>query len=257
LYYIADVANACYPPPLFSLCVLDNQPTCRSCDASVGVKGLNSQTQFKATLVSVLVGWFASVFVLLVIAAGGAVLLASEVLAPAGIYDNVCYDYFAQCDVSVCIDIDRSVGNYPYSALGSQYEWRYCTLNSSVKLQAQACVYDSELYFSTDTGLGFDVCADEYQQGVYVFEDTFEHWENVTNLGSNLMKSAYWDTLVNGYVSDDCGTAGGSGALVFGGEFYRYMDTLPLDVSFGGWVEADVFIAPEGIDNKRYPRCVL
>lgn len=205
---------------------------------------------------SVLVGWCASVFALLVVAAGVATILASEVSAPVGIYEHVCYDYFAECDTYVCIDIDRSVGNAPYDSLGSQYDWRFCNLNSSVKLQAMACIYDQELYASTDGGLGFDVCSDEFEEGVYVFEDTFDHWTNATNFKSNLMRSAPWDKQVNAYVSNDCGTASGRGALTFGGEFYRFMDTGKLDVLFGGFIEADVFIAPEGIDNDKYPKYV-
>ena len=236
---------------------IDKVPHCRSCGASVGQKGLNSQTRVKATVVSVLLGWFASVFSLIVIAAGVAVILSSEISAPVGIYDNVCYEYFAQCDTKVCIDIAHSVGNAPYDTFGSQFEWRYCNLNSTVKLQAMACIYDRELYVSTDKGLGFDVCADEYENGVYVFEDTFEHWGNITNFNSNEMKSATWSKLVNGYVSNDCGTGRGNGALTFAGEFYRYIDTKPLDVSFGGFVEADLFIAPDGIDNSKYPRYVF
>lgn len=183
-----------------------------------------------------------------------AVILASEVSAPVGIYDNVCYDYFAQCDTYVCIDIDHRVGHAPYIALGSMYDWRFCNLDSSVKLQAMACIYDRELYDSTDGHLGFDVCADEYENGVYVFEDTFEHWTNLTNFRSNKMRSGRWNKQVNAYVSADCGTANGGGALTFQGEFYRYIDTSDLDVTFGGFVEADLFIAPDGIDNRKFPR---
>lgn len=220
----------------------------------MGKKGLNSETKNKASLISVLLGWFASVFVLLVILAGIAVILASELQAPVGIYDNKCTEYFAQCDTYVCIDVDASVGNFPYNSLGSLYESKFCNLNSKVKLQAQACIFDSELYKSTDGSLGFDVCSDEYENGVYVFEDTFDNWQNQSNFKSNLMVSGNWSEQVNAYASNDCGSFSGRSALTFYGEFFRFMTTNDLDVKFGGFVEAQLFIASENVDINRFPK---
>jgi hypothetical protein len=252
-YYCDTCYCECFVHSLHIMLIffkIDKDATCKSCGASVGKKGLNSQFKNKASVPSVLLGWCASVFVALVLVAGVVTIIASEVQAPMGIYGNLCSSFFAQCNTPVCIDIDYSIGNSPYNSLGPLYDWRYCTLNSTVKLQAMACVFDHELYVDTSTGLGFDVCEDTYEDGVYVFEDTFEHWTNLSDYRSNLMKSAVWAKQVNAEANSNCGASHGRKALVFSGKFYRFMETSDVDVTFGGFVEADLFIAPEGVGSS-------
>ena len=96
---------------------------------------------------------------------------------------------------------------------------------------------------------GYDVCASEYQGGVYVFEDTFDHWVDSTSFASNRMVSGRWASTVNAEANSNCGSAGGENALKFSGEFTRSAITLDLDISFGGWIEADLFISPQSFEQ--------
>ena len=43
-------------------------------------------------------------------------------------------------------------------------------------------------------------------------------------------------------------------ALTFSGENDRYAETLDVDLSVGGWLEAELFIAPIGFDISN-PKC--
>ena len=62
------------------------------------------------------------------------------------------------------------------------------------------------------------------------------------------MKSATWSTIVNGAPTADCGVFEGKYALTFSGKGSRYAETTDMDVSSGGWVEAEMFISPIGFD---------
>jgi hypothetical protein len=184
------------------------------------------------------------------------VLVSNEVQTPQGLYDYKCYGFFTECGERVCVDVDSSVTNGDYGSLPSLYEWRKCNLNSTSKLQAQACIFDEEMFTLTNGWLGYDVCKDEFEGGAYVFEDTFEYWQDIKNFTSNEMVSAKWANTHNVETNGYCGTPkelGGKRALVFSGEFYRYAETRDVDIYFGGWLEAELFIAPEGFDVK-YPK---
>ena len=68
------------------------------------------------------------------------------------------------------------------------------------------------------------------------------------------MQSAKWLSMTNAEVDDDCGTAGGPGALHFFGTFHRSVRTQDLNVVYGGRVEADLLISPIGFDFS-HPKC--
>ncbi len=83
--------------------------------------------------------------------------------------------------------------------------------------------------------MGYDVCRDEFNEGIYVFEDTFEYWQN-KSFASNHMKSATWGSIVNAFSSDYCGHGeffGGKYSLSFQGAEQRYAVTSDLDVRSG------------------------
>jgi hypothetical protein len=228
-------------------------PQCRSCNKPTANRGLNQQLSNQASLFTVLLGWFLTAFLLLTFMSMIIILTTNEEQTPVGLSGYHCYGFFTECDTYVCIDVDRAVTTSDAS-LPSLYYWDKCSLNSTSKIQSQACIYDSALYSLTSGYLGYDICKDEFQNGAYVFEDTFEYWERPTDFESNLMRSATWNSTYNVEAAPYCGvgkTRGGSNALVFSGDFYRYAVTRDVDVSNGGWLEAELFIAPVGFDVKN------
>jgi hypothetical protein len=190
----------------------------------------------------------ASIFIGLLILGGVAVIVTNELTMPVGIYGNKCSSFFSRCDTKVCIDVSPSVSNYPYDSLGILNDWRYCTLESTEKLQASACIYDEQLYEGSGKGLGFEVCEDLFRNGVYVLEDDFDHWVNYTELSSSTLKSAKWLRGQNAFAKDDCTSVSGSKALVFNGPTVRYIETQDLDVIFGGFIEADILLPSEKME---------
>jgi hypothetical protein len=146
-------------------------------------------------------------------------------------------------------------------SLDSLSNLKYCSLNSDVKMYGMGCAYDEQLYIASLTSMGADLCIDEFIRGAFVFEDTFEAWVQPLDYTTNLMKSAKWSHMENAIVSNDCGvgqpnSAGGGGklALFFDGLDHRYAATRPLDVSNGGWFEAEMFIPPPGFAVQN-PKC--
>jgi len=145
--------------------------------------------------------------------------------------------------IIVCIDVDETVaaGVNPLSALST---WKECTLDSTVKLESKSCIYDQLLYYQSDRTMGYDVCQSAFNQGVYVFEDTFENWSNTSHTSTS-MRSARWNDVINGFTSDACGVGNEFGerrALVFRGEQVREAVTQDVDVSSGGKLEYEMFM---------------
>ena len=75
------------------------------------------------------------------------------------------------------------------------------------------------------------------------------------------MKTAKWSVIENGIASSYCGVGepngargGGVRALSFAGDVQRYATIEPLDVSTGGWLEAELLIAPKGFEIS-HPFC--
>jgi hypothetical protein len=144
-------------------------------------------------------------------------------------------------------------GAHPIPPLST---WQECTLDTQVKLEAKSCIYDRLLYFQSERTMGYDVCKEEFNEGVYIFEDTMENWRNAT-AASTLMRSARWHQVVNAYTSDVCGVGevfGETKALVFRGSEVRSAVTQDLDVSSGGKLEFELFLPPLGWDSTN-PFC--
>lgn len=130
--------------------------------------------------------------------------------------------------------MDKSVANGT-AAIPALSDWQKCTLDSVAKLESRACIYDRQLYEISDKLMGYDVCQEEYNNGVYIFEDTFEYWGNAS-FQSNAMKSATWDSVTNGYASQYCGPGkhfGGKYSMSFQGPFRRFAATNDLDMQTG------------------------
>lgn len=224
---------------------------CQSCGQNTSKRGLDQQLPTKSSILTVLLGWIMTIFILISISAVIVVLVSNENRVPVGIFGYHCYSFFTGCGTKICFEVNSSVVTGPYDAMDALTNWKMCDLDSQYKIQAQACIFDESLFSLTDGNRGFDVCEQEYEGGAYVFEDTFEHWQEENNFTSNLLRSATWNTTVNAQTTGYCGVGehtGGSKALTFNGEFYRYVETSDVDVIFGGFLEAELFLAPVGYD---------
>jgi hypothetical protein len=225
----------------------------------VAERGLNMQINGKASLFTVILGWAMSIFIIMAAVAIIIVLITNEDRTPVGLYGYHCYSFFRGCDTRICFEASPNVTSGNYDPLDSLYNWKMCDLDSTVKIEAQACQFDTSLYTLTGGNLGFDICKDEFEGGVYVFEDTFEYWEDKYDFETNLLKSAIWNSTYNAQTSNYCGTGehlGGERSLSFSGPNYRYAETKNVDVIFGGFVEAELFLAPVGFDVS-HPLYVL
>ena len=228
---------------------------CRSCDQPVDRKALGARTWGRAFVLTVLLGWAVTVFVAMLLLAVVLVVSLSELSSPLGISGFICTGFFPTCDLSVCIDTSSNVSD-GLQPLQTTDQWRYCSLSSTFKVEAKACIFDPELFSVTDSVLGYDVCKSNFDGGVFNFEDTFEHWVNKSSFESNLLLSAKWSSIFNAEVGSYCGsgTEGGSEALVFYGPQARFADTQDLDLRHGGRVEADLLLAPLSFDSS-HPSC--
>ena len=232
-----------------------SSPACRSCNTPIGDK--KQDALIMASITSVALSWAVTFTVSAAILAMVIIVSVNEARIPHTLYGYECYGFFRTCDLPVCIDVNRSVA-LGHDSLPPLTTFTPCTLNSSYKLQSQACIFDSQLYHSTHSAFGYDICSSSFQQGTYIFEDTFEYWTNPLDYTSNLMSSAAWADIVNGHASDACGLSGdpngGKYALVFSGSQQRYAVTQDFDVHTGGWLEMDLFLAPIGYEAS-HPYC--
>lgn len=230
-------------------------PTCRSCGALVGnikEERLMNQLFDPAYAFSILLGWGLTIFLVAALLSFVLVIVSVEVSAPKGVNDYICYGFFRKCNIDLCITMDYSIANgtNPLPPLSS---YERCDLDSSYKVRSTACIYDQNLYHQSQNLLGYDLCLDEFNQGVYIFEDTFDYWRNVSRQ-SNDMKSALWHDIVNGFSNSYCGSYSLGKSLSFRGDMIRYAETQEMDVSSGGQIEARMFIPPLGYDIKN-PYC--
>jgi len=229
-------------------------PQCRGCEAPVG----RQQAQIanlRATVLTIILSWVATIFFIAAVVAFAIVFSTSEAKTEVMMSNYKCYGLFKTCTVDICAESQPEVA-LGVAAIDALSNWRSCTLDSIVKIESKACIFDQQLYDSTQQQMGYDLCMGTFPNGVFVFEDTFEAWTNGT-VQSNLMKSAYWDQINAGYSTSFCGVAqhlGGLHALTFSGPESRYAITRDVDVSTGGWLEAEIFIPPVGFDVTN-PNC--
>jgi hypothetical protein len=204
-------------------------PLCKSCGTAINNAGIKQLLWGKASITSVLLGWTFAIFVILAILALIAVVSASEAQTPVGIYGYKCYGFFKQCDTKVCLEVPSDILN-GVAPLKDLTEWKFCDLDTDVKLETAACVFDAQLYTLTNSHAGYDPCLKEYRKGVYIMEDDFEEWQSL-NFSSNLMKSALWEDIFNGVASKRCGsgvngiTGKSKKALTFSGAGARFATT--------------------------------
>lgn len=227
-------------------------PLCRSCGTPVTNLQEEKHSLFadRAYCVTVCLGWTVTLFVAVVTLSFIAVVIAADAATPVGINDYSCYGFFRSCDVSQCIEVEQGVadGTQPIPPISS---WTKCSLSSQYKLEAKSCLFDQSLYHQSERTLGFDICRDEFNEGVYVLEDTFEDWAVVTSPASSAMVSAKWANVTNGQTDAECGVGrvfGDRRSLRFGGDYLRFAETQDVDVRGGGQLEAELFLPPIGYD---------
>ena len=253
-------------------------PLCRSCGTPVSKIGEVKEITQDAHCVTVCLGWTLSIFITVVLLVFIGIIIAAEQQMPVTVFDYRCYGFFRKCETSrklismfivvfhcithsvsslVCASMPAQVatGDIPLPALS---DWTKCKLDSEYKLQSKICIFDQNLYHQSDRLLGYDVCEDKFNEGVYVFEDLFEHWQN-ESFRSSTMKSAKWGHIYNGFANQFCGATSepgfrGDKALSFRGVDHRYAETIDLDVRSGGRVEAFMFLPPVGFDVAN-PLC--
>ena len=140
----------------------------------------------RATLISVAIGWLITVFLVIALLGVGAMIATNQILTPEGLSGYLCYGFYKTCDTDVCISINSSFPINSDATLDPLYDWKYCTLNDTIKMRSHACIFDTSLYTLTNKALGYDVCKTNFDEGVYVFEDDFDNWQNSTSFHSNL-----------------------------------------------------------------------
>ena len=270
-----------------------SEAACRSCGTEVSGSGLKDKGAEKSVNTTIIIGWALTFFLVLTISAGIALVTISEQQTPIGIFGYPCTGLFRTCDVPLCIEVGDSVGEGD-GTMTPLYDWRYCRSETTkVSLQGWGCVYDHQLWRLTGrTGgypysdnkdntdnkaaiasraLGYELCYDTFSGGAYIFEDQFENWDQSfdydieemvgKNFADNVKVSALWQTVVNGWSTDFCGLPDVPGqintrALTFKGTGQRLAQTIPLDVSSGGWIEADLLMSPIDIQfNIDHPWC--
>ena len=108
-----------------------------------------------------------------------------EFSLPRTLFGYKCYGFNPPCDVEVCIDLGV---DDPELGMQNPIRWQPCAVRSRNRVRGLACVYDAELYGMSRGELGYDFCVGsvasalgaEFRDGVYIFEDSFEHWNNET-----------------------------------------------------------------------------
>lgn len=138
-----------------------NQPICRYCRTPIDTKARNRID--KGRYLPIILGWALSIFVITVVIIGIALILANNFITPVGIFGYKCSGFFPTCNLNLCIAVDGNIsaGTQPLSPL---YSYQQCNLSSLQKIETLGCVYDSALYSGTDSMLGYDICADKFQE---------------------------------------------------------------------------------------------
>ena len=122
---------------------------------------------------------------------------------PETVWGYKCYGFFPRCDLDVCVDLNATAKD----GLQNAAKYHFCELEKTInKVMGKVCIYDMELYRQSENTMGYDFCYDtknridsnadeeEFNNGVFVFEDDFDHWKNKTDYThpSILMASANW-----------------------------------------------------------------
>lgn len=161
---------------------------CPGCNQKVNTRGLGGNKEDPG-IYAVLATWAISAFYLLFIAGMTLSIVLNEYHLPETIWGYKCYGYFPSCDTEICVDL----GTTPANGIQSAATYKFCELSETVnKIRGKVCVYDEELFKQSENTLGYDFCHDvkgrvgtskddEFPDGVFVFEDTFDYWRNKTD----------------------------------------------------------------------------
>lgn len=236
-------------------------PLCRSCEAPVGKRGAFSEAAV-AEFFTVVLGWWITIFISASVAALFIVVLNSEIQTPVGIFGTKCNGFFRTCNYYFCDEQPDSVATAA-DAITPMTTWKHCDNSSTSKIEGWGCIFDQQLFDLTGSARGYEYCDSEFLNGIYIFEDTFDSWDNFT-LNSNKMKTAKWDFINNGRSTPYCGSYienaaypkiySGPNSLQFSGEQSRVAQSADLDLSSGGWLEAQYFVPPIAFDVSN-PSC--
>jgi len=227
--------NACYY----------NTGYCPSCRQSVKNQPLAAGSGLlthNPGIPPVLVGYCMSVLAVLTLGALLAFIVANEQQIPETVYGFRCYGIFQECSAEQrCLELNGTAAG----GLRDLAWARDCSNASAAKLRGTTCVYDPQLYAKSEGAAGFDFCRDEFNDGAYVMEDTFDYWKNETDFRSNIEASALWADMTNNYADSECGSTSGGKSLHFKGSLVRRAETADLDVRHGGHVAFNLKMGPQ------------
>ncbi|CAM9143952.1 unnamed protein product [Pylaiella littoralis] len=223
---------------------------CPSCQTPAEKRIRYQRIPHDPGVVPVLVGFFATVLVTLAVVAGVSVAIASNNAVLSTVFDQTCYGFFPSCITDPkCVVYDS--GDLE-KGLEPITEWSVCNDETTVnKIYGSYCIFDEEVFVNSKEKWGFDFCVDEFvpSAGAYVFEDTFEMWSS-DNLSSNTLASARWDHVTNGRPSDVCGIGNGAGTMMFSGANFREVETLDMDMRYGGKLVFLMKMGPSVADSS-------
>eukprot|EP00957_Ditylum_brightwellii_P168778 12846598-Ditylum_brightwellii.AAC.1 len=265
-------------------------PGCGEDAHTTGISSAKNRLHNDPGKFAVASSWCLTLLTSLLILVATATILYNEFTFPTTVWEHKCYGWFPKCNIEVCVDldVDKDPNNHLPHLIGDAgvpIDYHYCNISSTVnKVVGHACIFDAQLYSRSERSLGFDVChnapretvEDEstlFSNGVYVFDDDFDHWTNKTDFrreSSVNMASARWDSVVNAEASDICGFNSNlsrdyrkfdqsrgipsrDAALVFSGVHFRHADTIDLDIEYGGHVEFFLKMAPITSDIGATP----
>ncbi len=274
-------------------CYYNETKTCPGCGMTIYRSGV-SLPKSKPTKFAVLASWGITLSIILLSISIICAFIMHSMHRPQTLWEGTCHGWFPSCDEPICIDVDMD------TPIFMPIKYEFCSINTTVnKVIGMGCITDPQLYRESNRSSGFAICLQDsrskaqtpvstpsssssftttkrdFENGIYIFEDNFDYWKNRTNYHSEsiLMKSARWSYMINGKVSDICGTNDivrpheverpphekviqfkRSSALVFSGVQKRYAETIALDVRYGGFVEFYIKFAPL-VDNELVVEC--
>ena len=160
---------------------------CPGCGAKNNTRGMGKQKEDPG-IYWVMGTWALSFLYVAFLTIMTILIIYNEYHLPETIWGYKCYGFFPSCDMEICIDLDGA----PADGVQSAADYKFCELETTInKIRGKVCVYDEELFKQSENTLGFDFCydlkdgvertEDEFLNGVYVFEDNFDYWNNKTD----------------------------------------------------------------------------
>ena len=172
------------------------------------------------------------------------------------VHGFTCYGIFPKCDRRACVEIDPDEMAFP-----EMTRWRSCQVETTEAfVRGSTCIYDWDLWVQSGHVFGYDFCDDSaksqrsqvdgdeskdasFSEGAYIFEDTFEFWQNSSHK-SNLKRSSPWAYVDGAAANDNCGAHSSATSLHFFGPTSREIVTRPLNILDGGYLNFRLKLAP-------------